>query len=119
MKKIRLRDEMDAYGWGCIVACVLLILFTATASIANAEEDDATEFLADILITAKMTGMCGVIEQMMAFQKATQLEGGDEFIVRFWTTEAARLGWTLEEMVEICNESTENYSTLATTAGLK
>lgn len=69
----------------------------------------ADHSIGDLLITAKMTGMCGVIETMMNFQETTQMDGGFEFIERFWSSEAARLGWTVGEMMLLCNSSVAAY----------
>ena len=47
---------------------------------------------------------------MMAdFQKRTQMDGGDDFLFRFWTMEAARLGMTLKEYATQCAAAYKNY----------
>jgi hypothetical protein len=45
-------------------------------------------------------------------QKTTKMPGGDEFVVRFWSVEAARLGMTVEQLSQRCNESVAAYGTL-------
>lgn len=64
------------------------------------------------LAIAKMTGACGILHSMMQFQENTKLQGGDEFVVRFWAVEAARLGLTTQELAEHCNKSVTAYDKL-------
>lgn len=47
-------------------------------------QDKDLKFANDMLVTAKVAGMCGTFKQMFAFQEATQMPGGDEFIERFF-----------------------------------
>lgn len=68
--------------------------------------------LVDALITAKTTGMCGAIKQMTAFQESTKMPGGDEFIVRFIKTEAARLGKSLPEFLAQCETAVSSYMSI-------
>lgn len=74
---------------------------------AGAESDDFD--LAGIMATSKFTGGCGILSQMARFQETTEMDGGDEFILRFMNTEAARLGKTLEEYMQQCASQTEIY----------
>jgi hypothetical protein len=46
------------------------------------------------------------------------MPGGNEFIVRFLSTEAARLGYTLEQFLAKCVEVTEEYSRIEKSVGL-
>ena len=62
-----------------------------------------------MLVLGKAAGMCGLFRQMILFQEATQMEGGDDFIVRFYQTEAARLGKTTEEFGTTCIDVTNKY----------
>ena len=66
--------------------------------------------LIDILVTAKTTGMCGTLKQLTAFQESTKMEGGDEFIMRFINTEAARLGKNIPDFLKLCEESVAIYT---------
>jgi len=63
----------------------------------------------DILTISKMTGACGVMQQMVAFQASTNMKGGDEFIDRFWRTELARIGKTQEAFLKECEGSIAAY----------
>lgn len=65
-----------------------------------------------ILSIAKMTGACGILQSMSAFQASTKFEGGDQFVERFWNTEAARLGKTPEQYVTDCQASINGYENL-------
>ena len=74
----------------------LVILFLILSTPLQAKEKSDSEFIVELMVVAKATGMCGVFSQMANFQEATKMPGGDEFIVRFIKTEAALLGHTLE-----------------------
>jgi hypothetical protein len=63
----------------------------------------------DILAVSKFAGACGVMQQMVAFQTTTKMQGGDEFIARFWTTEFARLGKSKEAFIAQCEGSVSAY----------
>ena len=85
---------------------VLLFILLAPSMI-QANENEA---ILDMLVTAKLTGMCGMMKQMTSFQEATRMEGGDQFIIRFFRVEAARLGVTVEELLVKCKVSTSAYN---------
>lgn len=87
---------------------VLALAFSIFSFFAIAEEGNAP--LRDLLIISKATGMCGTIQQMVAFQESTKMDGGDEFITRFVSTEAARLGQTVPEFVTQCESSITVYT---------
>ena len=65
-----------------------------------------------ILSVAKMAGACGILDSMIQMQKTTKMPGGDEFVVRFWSVEAARLGMTVEQLSQQCDESIAAYGRL-------
>ncbi|EBI9843388.1 hypothetical protein DMT87_15200 [Salmonella enterica] len=75
-------------------------------------QDKDLKFANDMLVTAKVAGMCGTFKQMFAFQEATQMPGGDEFIERFLNTEISRLGMSLQEFMKLCTDSIESYNKL-------
>jgi hypothetical protein len=91
---------------------LLFFIFLTMSSQIFSQEEDAEDSgpLIDALVTAKATGMCGVFSQMVNFQEATKMPGGDEFIVRFLNTEAARLGHTLETFMQSCITAADNYA---------
>jgi len=78
-----------------------------SASFAHAEDNDQ---LINLLIASKATGMCGTLKQLAAFQESTQMPGGDEFLLRFINTEAARLGKTLPDLLSECETSVAIYT---------
>lgn len=86
---------------------ISLFLFSFVP-VSHAQIDD----IQGILAIAKMTGACGIMDSMIHLQKTTQLEGGDEFVTRFWKFEAARQGKTVEELSETCNMSVAAYNKL-------
>ncbi len=89
----------------------ILILLFLIPVLANAEEPnaEASDELVNMMVIAKATGVCGVIAQLIRFQETTKMEGGNEFIVRFLSTESARLGLTLESYTGRCPNITEKY----------
>ncbi len=62
-----------------------------------------------ILAVAKIAGSCGILDEMIDFQKKTKLEGGNLFVTRFWETEAARRGMTVKEMSNQCDQAILSY----------
>jgi len=60
-------------------------------------QDDAIS-MQGILAAAKYAGACGILDSLIQFQKTTKMDGGDEFVARFWAVEAARLGLTVQEL---------------------
>ncbi|MDH5479587.1 MAG: hypothetical protein OEX11_02350 [Nitrosomonas sp.] len=91
-----------------IIAIFLVASFPAIAD-ENTEND--MKVVIDMMVVAKAAGMCGVFSQMVNFQKTIKMPGGDEFIVRFLSTEAARLGHTLESFMAQCPQVVEIYDT--------
>lgn len=87
---------------------ILIVLMVFISHDVKANEEN--EPLIELLIASKATGMCGNIQQMLAFQESTQMNGGDEFIARFVSTEAARLGKTVSEFVAQCDAAIEIYT---------
>jgi hypothetical protein len=65
------------------------------------------------LVVGKASGACGILTQQLQFQESTQMAGGNEFVVRFWTTEAARLGMTMQQYVEHCTSTLSSYAKLS------
>ena len=84
---------------------VLILCFIISFSTSANENDGVIE----MLIAAKATGMCGTFKQMSIFQESTQMPGGDEFVVRFLNTEAARLGKTLPQFLDECQAAVRKY----------
>jgi len=87
----------------------ILFLFFSLSGVAKSDSDMDT--IKHYMVVAKATGMCGVFVQMASFQEATKMKGGTEFIVRFLSTEAARLGYTLDAFMESCPKVTKKYKT--------
>ncbi len=88
----------------------ILVFLLVVPFISHAEEDNDSNFVINLMVTAKATGMCGVFSQMVAFQDSTKMPGGDEFIVRFLSTESARLGYKLDEFMKQCPIVVKKYN---------
>lgn len=84
-----------------------LLLIVAAGATAEANEGNAA---LDLMLISKMAGVCGVLQQMAAFQKSTQMPGGAEFVERFWRTEFARLGQSQDQFFRECEQSIDIYS---------
>lgn len=65
-----------------------------------------------MLVIAKMAGACGILDSMINFQKTTRMLGGDEFVARFWAVEATRLGLSVKELSDRCDQSIVAYDKL-------
>lgn len=92
-----------------IFLAIMAILFPLSFSIAA--EEGAIAPQAHLAI-AKIAGACGIMDEMIDFQKKTKMEGGDEFVTRFWQTESARQGKTVEQVSDDCNRSITMYGQL-------
>jgi hypothetical protein len=88
--------------WVVIVFIVAAIPFGAHA--------EKSESLTGLMALSKMTGLCGAIKQMAAFQETTQMPSGNEFLLRFTRTEAARMGKDLKSFLDQCKTSVETYT---------
>ena len=66
----------------------------------------------ELLAVAKVTGACGILDSMIEFQKTTKMPGGNEFVSRFWSVEAARMGITVAQLSERCNKAVAMYDQL-------
>ncbi len=66
----------------------------------------------EVLATAKIAGACGILDSLIHFQKTTKMEGGDEFVSRFWAVEATRRGMTVQKMSEQCDGAVTLYDKL-------
>ena len=83
-----------------------LLIASILALPTQAQEEDSFTFLARAaVISAKACGGGGIIRQMALFQESTQMAGGHEFLVRFYQTEAARLGTTAQGLSESQNKA--------------
>lgn len=88
---------------------IILAAFLCTVVNASAgEEIEPQGFLA----IAKVTGACGIMNEMISFQEKTKMTAGDDFVVRFWQAESARQGKTVQQMIESCNKAISAYDNL-------
>ncbi len=99
----------------------MMFLLFLIPLVANAEESEkeAGDQLVSMMVVAKATGMCGVLSQLVRFQEATKMKGGDEFVMRFLNTEAVRLGYTVESYIGQCPDIVEKYKGYMELIGFK
>lgn len=86
-----------------------LTLILGVAAMVSAQAANDGEDLQVILAISKTAGVCGVMQQMAAFQSTTKMPGGDDFVLRFWTTEFARLGKSQEQFFRECEFAIARY----------
>ena len=89
---------------------VLLVALSFFGS-GNARAEQTSEFGQGLLSTAKIAGACGILDSLIHFQNTTKMNGGDEFVSRFWSLEATRLGISVEELSTRCNQALAAYDT--------
>jgi len=87
------------------IVCLSLL----TTTFAHAEDELTME---QVSAVSKIAGSCGQMKGQLIFQTQTELEGGDKLFVRYWTTEAARLGLSFNEYSEMCVSMLKKYADL-------
>jgi hypothetical protein len=92
-----------------IALLIITILFSSMVASEEKSDDDMSAVI-EMMVVAKATGMCGVLSQLVSFQQTTKMSGGDDFVVRFLNTEAARLGHTMESLIGQCPSVVEKYN---------
>ena len=94
-----------------LVLCILAPITFAQDpdSSSSSPDSEMKAMLNDIAVNGKVAGMCGMIRQLTFFQESTQMVGGNEFIERFLSTEAARLGQSLTEFLEGCIRAVDKF----------
>ncbi len=86
------------------------LMMVLSTSAFSSEDKETSKLIDELLSTGKLHGLCGSLYQQNIFQKSTKMQGGDEFMQRFWTAEAARLGMTIKEFVESCDFISKKYN---------
>ena len=103
------------------IIAIWLLTFFSTHSFAQEQTESGADYALQLMSLGKLTGNCGIFRAQVVFQEETVLDNGDEFLSRYWTMEAARLGKTLEEYVQYCltymNEYTEQYELIESQIG--
>lgn len=88
---------------------IIVIVFASPQVYSDSGEDPVKS----LLTIGLMSGTCIVYEDMIAYQKTAKLEGGDEFILRFWSAELAKTGRnSLEEFLSECKVVYETHRSL-------
>lgn len=89
------------------VLAVFVLIVVLYRLVVHAQDNQVT--LPGVMAIAKMAGACGILDSQLTFQKTTKMAGGDEFIVRYWAAEAARLGVTMKKYSETCDTAITAY----------
>lgn len=95
---------------------VTIVALTLMFSIACWAKDDGIS-VQGMLATAKIAGACGILDSLIHFQKTRKMNGGDEFVTRFWSVEAARQGLTVQQLSDRCNKAISTYGTFWSLGG--
>ncbi len=95
---------------------ITIVALALTFSIPCWAKDDGIS-VQGMLATSKIAGACGILDSLIHFQKTTKMVGGDEFVTRFWSVEAARQGLTVQQLSERCNKAISAYGTFWNLAG--
>jgi hypothetical protein len=66
----------------------------------------------ETLSAAKIAGACGILDSLIQFQKTTKMNGGDEFVSKFWAVESTRLGLSEKHLSEQCDSAIVLYQNL-------
>jgi hypothetical protein len=91
-----------------LIAIGMIVGLIATP--ASAEEPAVD--LQGLLSVAKVAGSCGILSELIDLQQKTRMDGGDEFVSRFVSTEAARRGLSAESMFAECGQAVGAYDKL-------
>jgi hypothetical protein len=89
----------------------LRVLLAAVCVVGSAHAGDP-DGPQKMLSIAKMAGACGIMDSMIQLQNTTKMQGGEAFVTRFWSVEAARLGMTVAQLSETCTKSIQAYDQL-------
>jgi len=90
------------------VFVLFVVLFFLIVPQVQSKDVDAQ----GVLAIAKIAGSCGILDELIDFQSKTKLEGGESFVTRFWSTEAARRGLSVREMSNQCDSAILTYDQL-------
>lgn len=90
------------------------LLLSVSISVSAQDEGISVQ---GMLATSKIAGACGILDSLIQFQSTTKMQGGNEFVTRFWAVEAARQGLTVEQLAERCNQAISVYDKFWNIAG--
>lgn len=62
-----------------------------------------------MLANAKFTGLCGLVQEIMFFQRVAQSIGGEDYIYKFVGVESERLDLAHSSFLNQCEKSIRNY----------
>lgn len=91
-------------------ACIVAVSFALLTGPVVASDDELSA--QGLLSVAKVAGACGIMDSLIHFQKTTKMNGGDEFVARFWAVEATRLGMSVKQYSDQCSSAVNAYDRL-------
>jgi len=90
-----------------------LLLFVTVASLPARAQGVSPQ---SVLMIANVAGECDVLYSMVEFQKKNNINGGQEYVAKFWASESAKMGLTVEQLSERCSKASAAYEKLSSTA---
>src|SRR5258708_5957351 len=51
-----------------------------------------------LLMVANVAGECDILYSMVEFQKKSHINGGEEYVAKFWADQSAKLGLTVDQL---------------------
>ena len=64
------------------------------------------------LMVANVAGECDVLYSMVEFQKKNNINGGQEYVAKFWASEAAKMNLTVDQLSARCEKTAAAYDKL-------
>jgi hypothetical protein len=64
------------------------------------------------LMVANVAGECDVLYSMVAFQKKNNIKGGEEYVAKFWESEAAQMNLSVDQLSARCEKTAAAYDKL-------
>ena len=95
---------------------LLTVLFFVTVASLPARADVSPQAT---LMVANVAGECDILYDMVDFQKKNNINGGEEYVAKFWASEAAKLSLSVEQLSDRCGKSTAAYDKLWKSAAPK
>jgi len=89
-------------GMAAVVYVFCFLLLATTPARAEVSPQGA-------LMVANVAGECEMLYSMIEFQKQSNIQGGEEYVAKFWSAEAAKMKLTVEQLSDRCKKSTAAY----------
>ncbi len=99
------RGKEYSRSFASIGGSLLAVLMLLAATPARAEAPSPQT----LLMVANVAGECDVLYSMVEFQKKSHINGGEEYVAKFWADQSAKAGLTVDQLSDRCGKSTAAY----------